>query len=155
MTKTILVAHDGHAMSDAALTFAIPIAKSMNMNIKLVRIVPEVLDFSSMSHWSPPQRSRVRRDVEWHRKQAIERDYKKLQKQLSIIRSKDVEGTAIVAEGNDVAEKIAEIIRKEKPYMVVVGSRKLKSKGLSRIKILGSVARKLSEESTRPILIVN
>jgi nucleotide-binding universal stress UspA family protein len=33
-------------------------------------------------------------------------------------------------------------------------SSRLKSKGLSRIRILGSVARKLSVESTRPLLIV-
>jgi nucleotide-binding universal stress UspA family protein len=46
------------------------------------------------------------------------------------------------------------MIKTKNPYNVVIGSRKLKSKGLSRIKILGSVAKKLSVESLRPILIV-
>jgi nucleotide-binding universal stress UspA family protein len=154
VAKGILVLHDGHAMSDAALKYAIDIAKSMGMKVRLVRIIPEVLDISTMSHWTPLQRKRVRKDIKWLKKRALEREYKRLQKQISMIQSRGVEASALVAEGVDVPEKIAEIIRKEKPYMVVVGSRKLKSKGLSRIRILGSVARQLSEESTRPLLIV-
>jgi nucleotide-binding universal stress UspA family protein len=142
-------------MSDAALTYAIQIANSMNMKIKLIRIIPEVLDISSMSHWNPRQRSRVKRDVEWYRAEALKREYKKLQKQLSTIQSKGIEGSTKVAEGTDVAKKIAQIIMKEQPYMVVIGSRSLRSKGLSKLKILGSVARKLSQKSTRPLLIVN
>jgi nucleotide-binding universal stress UspA family protein len=114
VAKAILVPHDGHAMSDAALKYAIDIAKSMSMKVRLVRIIPEVLDISTMSHWTLPQRKRVRKDIKWQKERALEREYKRLQKQISMIQSRGVEASALVAEGVDVPEKIAEIIRKEK-----------------------------------------
>ncbi len=154
MAKVILVPHDGHMMSDTALRYAVDIAKGMDMKVRLVRIIPQLLDISDMSYWTPAQRKRVKKAMEWKRKRAFEREYKKLEKQISRIRLKGVEATTLIKEGLDVADEITKIIKKEKPYIVVIGSRKLKSKGLSRIRILGSVARKLSFESPRPLLIV-
>jgi nucleotide-binding universal stress UspA family protein len=155
VAKVILVPHDGHMMSDTALRYAVDIAKGMDMKVRLVRIIPQLLDISDMSYWTTPaQRKRVKKAMEWKRKRAHEREYKKLEKQISRIRLKGVEATTLVKEGIDVADEITKIIKKERPYIVVVGSRKLKSKGLSRIRILGSVARKLSFESPRPLLIV-
>jgi nucleotide-binding universal stress UspA family protein len=154
MSRVILVPHDGHTMSNTALKYAIDIAKGMSMKVRLVRVIPQLLDISDMSYWTPAPRKRVRKDMEWKRKKAYELEYKKLEKQISIMKSKGVEATTLVKEGVDVADEITKIIKKKKPYIVVIGSRKLKSKGLSRIRILGSVARKLSVESPRPLLIV-
>lgn len=155
MAKTILVPHDGHAMSDAALKYALDIAKSMDMEIKLVRIMPEILDFSAMSFWAIDEKRRVRREVKRMKKEAHDAEYEKLQKQISLIHSRGVEGSAFVAEGVDVVEKIVKQIRKEKPYLVVIGSKRLKQRGrLSKIQLLGSVARRLAEQSPRPVLIV-
>jgi nucleotide-binding universal stress UspA family protein len=67
--------------------------------------------------------------------------------------SRGVEASSLVLEG-DAAEKIVLTIKKEKPYLVVIGSNRLKLKGLSKIRALGSVARKLSEKSPRPVLII-
>ena len=64
-----------------------------------------------------------------------------------------VEASSLVLEG-DAAEKITSVINKERPYLVVVGSRRLPSRGLSKIKTLGSVARKITEESKCPVLVV-
>jgi nucleotide-binding universal stress UspA family protein len=141
-------------MSDAALKYAIDIARGMNMKIKMVRVIPRSLDISEMSHWTEPQRKRVRKEMEWKRKRAIDREYKKLEKQISLITLKGVQASSQVIEGIDVADEITKITKKENPYLVVIGSSKLKSKGLSRIRILGSVARKLSIESMYPLLIV-
>ncbi|HEX7032355.1 MAG TPA: universal stress protein [Nitrososphaera sp.] len=155
MAKTILVPHDGNAMSDTALRYAIEIAKSMNMRIKLVRIIPEILDFSTLSFWTEAERRRVRREVKLMKKKALEAEYEKLQKQISLMSSRGVEGSAYVTEGIDVVEEIVRMIRKERPYLVVVGSNKLKQRGrLSRIQLLGSVARRLSEQSLQPVLVV-
>jgi nucleotide-binding universal stress UspA family protein len=126
----------------------------MNMKIKMVRVIPELFDISEMSHWTEPQRKRVKKEMEWKRKRAFDREYKKLEKQISLLTLKGVEATSQVIEGIDIADEITKIIKKEKPYIVVIGSSKLKSKGLSRIRILGSVARKLSIESMYPLLIV-
>ena len=154
MAKVILVPHDGHTMSDTALKYAIDIAKGRSMKVRLVRVIPQLLDISDMSYMTPVQRKKVKEAMERKRKRTYEREYKKLKKQTSLMKSKGIEATTLVKEGRDVADEITKIIKKEKPYIVVVGSRKLKSKGLSRIRILGSVARKLSVESTRPLLIV-
>ena len=153
MARVILVPHDGYMMSDKALKYAIEIAKGLNMSIKLVRVVEEILDVSTMTHWRNIERSRVKRDVEKLKARAREKEYKRLEKLVSLVSSSGVKASSLVIEG-DAAEKIVSAIKKEKPYIVVIGSNRLKLKGLSKIKALGSVAKKLSEESPRPVLIV-
>lgn len=153
MTRTILVPHDGHSMSDKALKYALDIAESMNMRIKIVRVIDEAIDDSTMSQLRDVERQRIRKDVGLQLVKTREQEYNKLKKQLATSHSRGVEASALVLEG-DVAEKITSIINKERPYIVVVGSRRLQSRGLSKLKILGSVARKLSEESKYPVLIV-
>jgi hypothetical protein len=38
-------------VGETKLKYAIEIAKDLNMNIKLIRVVEEVLDVSTMGHW--------------------------------------------------------------------------------------------------------
>ncbi len=153
MSRIILVPHDGYEMSDKALKYATEIAKGLNMNIKLLRVVEEVLDVSTMSHWNNIERARVKRDIEKLRAQIRQKEYKKLEKLVSLYNSRGVEASSLVLEG-DAADKIVSTIKKENPYLVVIGSNRLKLKGLSKIRALGSVARKLSENSPRPVLII-
>jgi nucleotide-binding universal stress UspA family protein len=153
MSRVILVPHDGHEMSDEALKYAIEIAKGLNMTIKLIRITEQVLDASTMGIWNNIERARVKRDVEKYRAQIRQKEYKKLKKLVSLSNSRGVEASSLVLEG-DAAEKIVSTIKKEKPYLVVIGSNRLKLKGLSKIRALGSVARKLSEKSPRPVLLI-
>lgn len=140
MSSVILVPHDGYEMSDKALKFAIEIAKGLNMRIKLIRVVEEVLDVSTMTHWNNIERAKVKRGVEKHRAQIREREYKKLEKLVSLANSRGVKASSLILEG-DAAEKIVSAIKKENPYLIVIGSNRLKLKGLSRIRALGSVAK--------------
>ena len=149
----ILVPHDGYSMSNKALKYAIEIAKGLSTDIKLVRVIDEILDVSTMSHWRNIERARVKRDIEKLRARAREKEYKRLDKLISFSQSRGVEASSLVLEGN-AAEKILLAIKKEKPYIVIIGSNRLKLRGLAKIKALGSVARKLSEQSPRPVLIV-
>jgi nucleotide-binding universal stress UspA family protein len=153
MSHTILVPHDGYEMSDKALKYAIEIAKGLNMKIKLIRVVEEVLDVSTMGIWNNIEQARVKRDVEKNKTHILQKEYKKLEKLVSLANSSGVEASSLVLEG-DAAEKIILTIKKEKPYLVVIGSNRLKLKGLSRIRALGSVAKKLSEKSPHPVLII-
>ena len=153
MSSVILVPHDGYEMSDKALKFAIGIAKALNMRIKLIRVVEETLDVSTMGHWNNIERARVKRGVEKQRAQTREREYKKLEKLVSLVSARGVKASSLVLEG-DAAEKIVSTIKKENPYLVAIGSNRLKLKGLSKIRALGSVAKKLSEKSPRPVLII-
>jgi nucleotide-binding universal stress UspA family protein len=147
------VPHDGYEMSDKALKYAIEIAKGLNMNIKIIRVIEEVLDVSTMSHWNNIERARLKRNIEKDRAQIRQKEYEKLEKLVSLANSSGVEASSLVREG-DGAEKIVSTIKKETPYLVVIGSNRLKLKGLSKIRALGSVARKLSEKSPRPVLII-
>lgn len=153
MARTILVPHDGHLMSDRALRYAIDIAKAMKMRIKIVRVIEEAIAISALPQLRDVERERVRKDLEQEIAKIQEGEYNKLQKQLATANSKGVEASALVVEG-DIAQKILSVINKDDPYIVVIGSRRLQSRGLSRIKFLGSIARKLSEESKCPVLIV-
>ena len=153
MAGTIVVPHDGHSMSDKALRYAIDIAKAMNRRIKIIRVIEEGVAVSTMPQLRDVERQRIRKDLEQQLVETREHEYNKLKKQLATVNSKGVEGSALVLEG-DVAQKLISIISKERPYIVVVGSRRLQSRGLSKLKILGSVARKISEESKSPVLIV-
>jgi nucleotide-binding universal stress UspA family protein len=150
---TILVPHDGHSMSDKALKYAIDIAKAMKMRIKIIRVIDEGVAVSTMPQLRDVERQSIRKDLEQQLAKTREHEYNKLKKQLATVNSKGIEASASVLEG-DVAQKLISIISKERPYVVVIGSRRLQSKGLSKLKILGSVARKLSEESKCPVLIV-
>jgi nucleotide-binding universal stress UspA family protein len=153
MSHVILLPHDGYEMSDKALKYAIEISKGLNMSIKLIRVVEETLDVSTMGHWDNIKRAKVKRDVEKHRSQIREKEKNKLEKLVSIANSRGVEASSLVLEG-DAAEKIASVIKKERPYLVVVGSRRLPARGLSKLKTFGSVARKITEESKCPVLVV-
>ena len=124
VTRTILVPHDGHSMSDKDLKYALDIAESMNMRIKIVRVIDEAIDDSTMSHLRDVERQRIRKDVELQLVRAREQEYNKLKKQLATSHSRGVEASALVLEG-DVAEKITSIINKERPYIVVVVARGL------------------------------
>ncbi len=153
MSRIILVPHDGYEMSNKALKYAIEIATGLKMNIRLLRVVEEILDASTMSHWNNIERARVKRNVEKYRAKTREKEYKKLEKLVSLVNSRGLKAFSLVLEG-DAADKIISTIKKDNPYLVVIGSNKLKLKGLSKIRALGSVARKLSEKSTRPVLII-
>lgn len=153
MSHVILLPHDGYEMSDKALKYTIEISKGLNMSIKLIRVVEETLDVSTMGHWDNIKRAKVKRDVEKLRAQIRQKEYKKLEKLVSLSNSSGVEASSLVLEG-DAAEKITSVINKERPYLVVVGSRRLPARGLSKLKTLGSVARKITEESKCPVLVV-
>jgi nucleotide-binding universal stress UspA family protein len=116
MSHTILVPHDGYEMSDKALKYAIEIAKGLNTNIKIIRVVEEVLDVSTMSHWNNIERARLKRNIEKDRAQIRQKEYEKLEKLVSLANSSGVEASSLVREG-DGAEKIVSTIKKETPYL--------------------------------------
>ena len=110
--KKILVPHDGCEMSDKALKYAIEIAKGLEMNMKIIRVAEETLDVSTMGHWDNIKRARVKRDVQKQRAQIREREYKRLEKLVSLADSRGVEASSLVLEG-DAADKILSTIKKK------------------------------------------
>jgi hypothetical protein len=88
MSHVILLPHDGYEMSDKALKYTIEISKGLSMSIKLIRVVEETLDVSTMGHWDNIKRARAKRDVEKHRSQIREKEKNKLEKLVSLLTQK-------------------------------------------------------------------
>lgn len=85
MSRVILAPHDGHIISGKALRYPIDIARAMGMSIILVRVIPQLLDISDTSHWTAAERKRVKKAMEWKRKRTHEFEYKKLEKNISLV----------------------------------------------------------------------
>lgn len=153
MSGKILVPHDGYEMSEKALKYAIEIAKAMRMEIIILRVVsPVISDTTLYSFLSDKERRRVRRELTHVDKQVQSKIYDNLAKQLTACMSKNVKASRLVVIGDPV-EKILSVTQKENPYMLIIGSRRLK--GFGKLKILGSVARKVSENARCPVTIVH
>ena len=150
MKGKILVPHDGYEMSDKALKYAIEIAKAMRMEIIILRVV-HVFDFSIIP-LSYRERENLMKELKTVDGEAKKHMYGKLAKQLTACVSKGVKAKRLVMIGEPV-EKILAVAAQENPYMIIIGSRKLK--GFGKLKILGSVARKVSENAKCPVTIVH
>lgn len=150
--RKILVPHDGYEMSDKALKYAIEIARAMRMEIIILRVMPHVIDDSSIIFLHEKEQNRIKRDVIKINRQVKLQIYNKLAKQLTMCSSAGVKASRIVVIGDPV-EKILSVARREDPYLIIIGSRKLK--GLGKLRLLGSVARKISENARCPVTIVH
>lgn len=150
MKGKILVPHDGYEMSDKALKYAIEIAKAMRMEIIILRVI-HVFDFSTIP-LSYRERENLRKKLKDADRETKKHAYNKLAKQLTACVSEGVKAKRMVMIGGPV-ERILAIAAQENPYMIVMGSRKLK--GIGKLKILGSVARKVSENAKCPVTIVH
>jgi nucleotide-binding universal stress UspA family protein len=150
--RKILVPHDGYEMSDKALKYAIEIAKAMHMKIIILRVVPHVIADSSIIFLHEKEQNRIKRNMVKINQQVKMQIYNHLAKQLTMCSSEGVRASRMVVIGDPV-EKILSVARREDPYLLIIGSRKLK--GLGKLRLLGSVARKVSEEAECPVTIVH
>ena len=152
MKRKILVPHDGHTMSDHALATALEIARGMNLEIILVRVIPEVTGLiTNIVLLGDEERDRVKKAFGKLSADTQRQMVKRVKKLVSHCGSRKVKATMVVPIG-DPAEEILAIAKKEKPYMIVMGRRRLK--GFSKLKSIGSVSRRVSEEAKSPVLVV-
>ncbi|MFQ5940085.1 MAG: universal stress protein [Nitrososphaerales archaeon] len=152
MNKKILVPYDGSEMSDKALNHALEIAEAMNMKIIVLRVLAGFIDSSKLLFLNPVDRKNIKKQLAKTDKKAEEQHYRKLNKQLAICTSKDVQASSMVVHG-DPSNMILSVADKEKPYMIVMGSKKLK--GFAKLKMLGSVSRTVVENAKCPVTIVH
>jgi nucleotide-binding universal stress UspA family protein len=152
MISNIIVTEDGTEVSDRAIEMASEIAKPSNAILTLLHIIDPIEDPDSMIFGNnrelieTAKTMNIARATEnrWHKraKEKIE----KLKEQKIKSESKCLTGP--------VAEKILEFANAKKADMIVMGSRN-RLKGISKIKALGSVTRRVSESSKCPVLIVH
>jgi nucleotide-binding universal stress UspA family protein len=150
MISKILVPHDGTEMSDKALEKAVELAKAFNAQLVLLSVIEQIPIPPSIMLGSDPvlikkARRTVMRELEQGWNKLVEIKGHELEKDKVSMTSDCLVGRA--------ADQILRYTKSNKPDMIVMASARLK--GLSKIKALGSVTRKVSEMADCPVLIVH
>jgi len=150
MISKILVPHDGTDMSDRALEKAVELAKAFDAQIILLNVIEQIpIPPSIMLGSDPVLIKRARRSV----MRELEQGWNKLAEMKGHELEKEKVSTTSASLVGAAAEKILQYATTNKPDIIVMASARLK--GLSKIKALGSVTRKVSEMADCPVLIVH
>lgn len=152
MIARILVPHDGTEISNMAFERAIEFAKAFDTEILLLHVIQDIPIPSSLLLGndriliSKAKRS-ITKELErgWN-KMVQEKLIGKMLKDDKIkVRSETIVGSP--------ADEIIRFAKSNKIDMIIVGSRRLEA--ISKIKALGSVARKVSEGAECPVMIIH
>jgi nucleotide-binding universal stress UspA family protein len=150
MISRILVPHDGTEMSDKALAKAVELAKAVNAQVTLLHIIEQIhIPPSIMLGSDPVLIKRARRSV----MRELEQGWNKLVE----IKEHDLDKEKVNTTSNclvgNAADQILRYSKNNKIDIIVMASGRLK--GLSKLKALGSVTRKVSEMADCPVLIIH
>jgi len=152
MYKTILVPHAGTPAGDEALKHAIFIAKASSAKIILLHVVEE-MSRPAMFALASSERERLLKNIgdanEVLRKE-METEMEKRKKRCE---DSNIKAELKVAIGN-AAEIILNMIKEQKIDLIVM-SKRLKLKGVKKLLSLGSVSRKVTENVSCPVLLID
>lgn len=150
MTVKILVPHDGTEMSDKAFEKAVELAIALKSQLILLHVVEEVPIPSTLILGNDSTLiNRARRSI----RRELEQGWNKLVE----LKVHEIEGSKV--DMNDfcvygsAAEQILRFAKNTNIDMIVMASRRFS--GVSKIKALGSVTRKVSELADCPVLIIH
>ena len=150
MISKILVPHDGTEMSDRALKKATELAKAFKAELILLHVIEQIpISPTIMLGSDSVLINKARRSV---RKELEEGWNKMAEVKIHELKMSNVEATCDCLVGS-AAKKILQFGKIKKIDIIVMGSRRFK--GLSKIKALGSVTRKVSEMAGCPVLIIH
>ena len=151
MLTKILVPYDGSKYSEKALVRATELAHNLDSEIFVLAVV-------NVGYISPPSllhgliKSKKEKDAIKKWTKTVKDDTEKMLKNaIKKCESKGISASYIIEEG-DVAGKILDFEKRKKITLIVIGSQGLH--GLGKLKTLGSVSRKVSENAKSPVLIV-
>jgi nucleotide-binding universal stress UspA family protein len=150
MISRILLPHDGTEMSNKAVEKAVELAKALDAQLVLLHVIEQIpIPPTIMLGSDPVLINRARRSV----RRELEQGWNKLAEiKMHDLERNKVRITCDCLVGS-AADQILRYAKSSKIDMIVMASRSLK--GLSKIKALGSVARKVSEMADCPVLIVH
>jgi nucleotide-binding universal stress UspA family protein len=146
----ILVPHDGTEMSDRVFKKAVDFAKAFHADLILLHVIegiptPRALVFGGDAILINRAKRSLRRQLEMGWEKLFETKMHEIENDNLRLTGECRYGSA--------ADQILRFAKSNKIDIIVMGSRRLK--GLSRLKALGSVARKVSELAECPVLIVH
>ncbi len=152
MYKTILVPHAGTPAGDLALKHAIHIAKSSSSKIIVLHVIedfPHVPVFTL--HAS--QAAKIKRDLA-----QVTRDMTKVMEKEMIKRTETCKKNGINSHLKVMvglpAEEILKIVKNQRIDLIVMAKRR-KLKGIKGLLTLGSVSRKIIENTSCPVLMLD
>jgi len=149
--KTILVPHAGTPAGDEALKHAIYVARETS-EIIILHIV-EAIHAPPSFALSSSEREKLLEDIN-KVNEGIRKDMEQKMKQYDQqCKEKGVESKVKVEIG-DAAEIILDTVEKEKVELIVMSKRR-KLKGLKKLLSLGSVSRKIVENASCPVLLLD
>ncbi|MHA7734037.1 universal stress protein [Nitrosopumilus sp. S6] len=153
MYKTILVPHAGTPAGDEALKHAMYVAKNSSSKIIILHIIEEI-------HYAPvsfalteSERKKLFDSINDANESIRHEMEKKMVKYEQQCKEENIEVDVRIKVG-DAAEVILEVIQQESIDLVVMAKRR-KLKGLKKLLSLGSVSRKIAENASCPVTLVD
>jgi nucleotide-binding universal stress UspA family protein len=144
MTSELMVAVDGSAHSERIVRFSTHLAKRLSVSIALLYVSPltpipeDYKEYAKMENVSPSDYyDAVGRQI--------------LTKYANMAKNEGVDCETIAEAGN-AAENIILVARERNSEMIIVGLQGLH--GLAKVRSLGSVSRRIIENSTIPVVTV-
>ncbi|MDP9287518.1 MAG: universal stress protein [Thermoproteota archaeon] len=155
-TSRILVPHDGSEMSDKALDKAIDFSKAFKSEIIILHIVDDRLIPSSAILGFIGEKSRLE-DAKMQALNILKAGAEAMLKdRMEKVRTNGINVRFITGMGAP-AEGIIDVAENEHVDLIVMGSRELKREKeyvAGKLKLLGSVARRVSEIAECPVMII-
>jgi nucleotide-binding universal stress UspA family protein len=151
----ILVPHDGSTVSDKALRKAILFAKKLNCEIILLHIIDFKLLQSNLILKYLDEKAALQKAKTQILKYLKAGSESMLKNKIEAASKEGVNISFTLGVGSTY-EGIVKVAKSEKVDFIIIGSRGLSSEGRepSKIRILGSVARHVSELAECPVMIV-
>ena len=149
----ILLPHDGTEISDKALDKSIEFAKAFNDELFILHVIehipiPASLLLGNDRQWIAESRRNIAKKLkEGWIKMAKEKINPLLEKENIKF------NTTVLTDEQPVSEQILKFASDNKIDLIIVGSQRLHK--ISKIKALGSVSRKISENADCPVMIIH
>ena len=152
MYKKILVPHAGTPAGDLALKHAIHIAKSSSSEIILLHIIEEFPHVPLFTlHTS--QITKIKKEIAMVTKDMKSVMENEMSKRIETCKKNEIKSQLKVLTGL-AAEEILKIVKNQKIDLIVMAKRR-KLKGIKSLLSLGSVSRKIVENTSCPVLMID
>ena len=152
MYKTILVPHAGTPAGDEALKHAIHAAKDTSAKIVILHIVEEIPHPRSFG-LSESEMESVFTSINDANEEIRKGMEKEMESKIQQCKDSDIKSQTKVAIG-DAAEIILDTIDEEKVDLIIMAKRR-KLKGMRKLLSMGSVSRKIVENTSCPVLLID
>jgi nucleotide-binding universal stress UspA family protein len=152
MYKKILVPHGGSPAGDLALEHAIYIAKSSKAEITILHVIEDFPHIPVIGLHSS-QASKIKKDIAEVTKEMEIVMEKEMEKRIEKCKKNGIKSHLKVITGL-AAEEIMKVVKSQKTDLIVMAKRR-KLKGIKGLLSLGSVSRKIVENTSCPVLMLD